>query len=101
MKRKREEVADSESGEGDLDSDEEIGWMGNEYLRVEGLDQVHAEVQEGEHGSPREPMGEDKEKVQIQKIDDEGFEEGELGELIEMALEQQEFEDNSADYYGM
>ena len=38
LKRKREEIADSESEEEEIGSDEEFGWIGDDPLAVEILD---------------------------------------------------------------
>ena len=38
LKRKREEIADSESEEEEIGSDEEFGWIGDDPLAVEVLD---------------------------------------------------------------
>ena len=38
LKRKREEVADSQSEEEDIASDEEFGWAGEDSLVIDGPD---------------------------------------------------------------
>ncbi|MCJ1244951.1 hypothetical protein MMC30_002152 [Trapelia coarctata] len=86
LKRKREEVADSESEEGDLGSDEEFGWVGNEDLTAANLDQVYAEVCDGEPGSAPEPEGEEE---LTEQGNDEESEEGEMQRLIEQALDEE------------
>lgn len=78
----------------DLGSDEEFGWIGNEDLTAEGLDQVYAEIENGEPGSPHKPDGEETEGEMVEEVNSEGSEEDELRDLIEQALEHQEYCEN-------
>ena len=48
LKRKREEVADSQSEEEDVGSDEEFGWAAEDSLAIDGLNDDQGQIFEDE-----------------------------------------------------
>ena len=55
LKRKREEVLDSQSEDDDVGSDEEFGWAGEDALAIEGLNDDQGHLFEDELPVTRTP----------------------------------------------
>lgn len=87
LKRKREVVADSESEEGEVGSDQEFGWKGGEERMVEGLEEVDTGIRESEGGDG--VPGDERQEEAVEQASSEGSEEAELRNLIEQALEEE------------
>jgi hypothetical protein len=88
LKRKREEVVDSESEEGEVGSDEEFGWRGAKGGMVEGLEGVDSGTREGGDGGSGVPAGDEGRGESVERVSEEEPAEAELRDLIDEALEE-------------